>query len=34
VRCTGAAPDGLVFELGVRADGSALARYVGRDMVA
>jgi hypothetical protein len=32
VRCTGTAPDGLRFELGVRPDGPPLARYRSGDV--
>jgi hypothetical protein len=33
VRCTGVAPDGLRFELGVRSDGSSLAVYRAGEVV-
>lgn len=32
IRCTGSAPDALVFELGIRADGPALAAYASGDV--
>lgn len=32
VRCTGSAPDGLVFELGIRADGPPLASFCAGDV--